>query len=278
MKTKIVLLAIFGFSLLSVSYGDIVLPNTHKVNYCPKIINLDKYPEISLIGYVIDGGGFNYSYLISDTICLEQGPNIMNRFILCAVSEIYMEYINNEIDKIDWTKNKNAYHTSVIQPFSKYYVNDTNPLISIDLYYKLMGFTDSSIIVYKCKEVFGFNNGAPDSVTYYNFDGDSTKLSQQVRSNIIMSDGKSFNYIDLGTTISPNPVNKNLEISLANRFTGYFDFCLFTTEGKLVYSRNLNKTAELLSLKIPVNNLTKGNYFLRITHGEIIESKKVIIN
>jgi hypothetical protein len=278
MKTKIVLLALLGVSLQFITYGDVIFPDTHSVNYCPKIINLDKYPEISLIGYVLDGGGFNYCYLISDTICLEKGPNQLSGFILCAVSEIYMEYINNDIDKIDWEHDKNAYRSSVIQPNPRYYVNNTNPLSSLDSYYKIMGFTDSSLIVYKCKDVFGFSNGTPDSVIYYEFNGDSTMLFHQLRSNIILSNEHWQNYMDFGTSIIPNPADKKLGIKMVNSYLGKFDFSLFSDEGKLIYSITLNKTADQLYFEIPPEKLLKGIFFLRTTFRDINESKKIIIN
>lgn len=262
----------------TVSFCDVIFPNTHKVNYCPKITNLGNYPEVSIIGYVIDGGGFNYCYLINDTICLDKGPNQMSGFFICAVSNYYMEFINNDIDKIDWKKDKNAYLSYSIQPDPRYYVNDTDPLVSLDSYYKIMGFNDSALVMYLWKNVYGFNNGSADSVILYPFQGDSTSLLQHVRNNIILPSGLSYNLNEIDIATYPNPSKGTINIKIKGSYSGLIKFEFFNSNGELVQTFSRNKTTYTLIFDTTVMNLGKGTYFIKASNLTVAETKKIIID
>ncbi|MEA3398976.1 MAG: hypothetical protein U9R00_00480, partial [Patescibacteria group bacterium] len=70
---KIIVLSLFSFFLLSgISFADVIPDNSHKVDKCVKITNLDQFIYNGLIGSVIFGDSVK-NYIIENNKCLTSG-------------------------------------------------------------------------------------------------------------------------------------------------------------------------------------------------------------
>jgi hypothetical protein len=269
MKTNKLILVILGLLIFRISNGDVIPPNAHYVVKCVKITNLNDYPEISLIGDVRDAGGFDFSYIISSTACLVKGYKF-NQFTVYAVSNNYLA--GKDIDDVDWTNDKNAFKSNIsIEPYAGYYAN-SNPTDSIDQFYKIMGFTVSSVILHKWKEITRFNNEKPDSVILYSYEGDPLSLSQQLTSYLKKQDLYS------SIRVYPNPAKDYLTIGPINKFNGELKIEMYNANGKAVKNYIYNNSDNVNTIRIPVNRLPKGMYFVKIYFDDIIEIRKVVFN
>jgi PKD repeat protein len=73
-------------------------------------------------------------------------------------------------------------------------------------------------------------------------------------------------------TVFPNPAKEFIEIH-ATKKNIEFDVTIISLDGKIIYTQILNE----LNSKIPIDKLSDGTYFLRITNKESVFYKKVII-
>lgn len=159
-----------------ISYCDVIPENSHRVEKCVKIINIADFPDISLLGYIMHpSGDHNGTYIIDPNTCLEKGYKFSTLYIL-AVKNSYLS--KKDLNSIDWLANKNALKSNI--PIECYggYVEDNNPISSIEEFYKIAGFTDTEVILYKCKELIKYNDGRPYSLKTYSYVDGREKLNE----------------------------------------------------------------------------------------------------
>jgi len=270
MKKLICLLVLIPFLLSKTCFGDVIVTDVHHVEKCVKITNIDDYPEISLVGAVIPPNDpFDTEfYILTSSECLPR--NFRNcDFNIYALSKDYLK--GKDLQKIDFPKDPNAIASNIkIEP-SGGYINDSIPISEIQQYYKIAGFTKTSLILYKWKEVNKFNNGKPDSTSTYTFDGDISKLYQNIQVGI------HLNQYQTSIELYPNPAQKNFHLKINNLYQGSVPVEMVTMDGKIVKSLTLSKNGSVLDYDIRVENLDKGAYFVRIIFGEKVEFKKIVI-
>ena len=157
------------------SFCDVILTPTHYVRNCIKIVNIDDYPDICFLACITsDWPVCDKVYEIKSNRCIKKCGYC--NFSVYAVRRNYIE--GKDIKKMNWSRNNNALKSNyVIEPFSSY-LEDTSPISSVTQYYKIAGFTNSSVEVYKWKEVFKFNTVREDSVANYSYSGDISILRQ----------------------------------------------------------------------------------------------------
>ncbi len=157
------------------SYGDIIPPNSHIVNKCVKITNVNDYPDISLLGVTTCMAFCPQVYVIEPATCLTKGYKL-NCLMIYGVRKSYLA--GKDITSIDWSKDAHTFKTNVeIDPAGDY-ADNANSIYSIDQYYKIVGFTDSSVELYKYREVDYYCNGSIAVISTGKYSGDSSKLSQ----------------------------------------------------------------------------------------------------
>jgi len=127
-------------------------------------------------------------------------------------------------------------------------------------------------VLYKWMEVNKFNNGKLDSIITYTYEGDSTLLSKKLILKVPSNQNNS------AIELYPNPVKKNFYVKLNNNYQGIVSVKMHSGDGKVVSILNTNKSEKLINYSIPVENLSKGIYFVTITMGEAIETKKIFID
>ncbi|MDP4240395.1 MAG: T9SS type A sorting domain-containing protein [Bacteroidota bacterium] len=271
MKTQRLLLIILLLISCKISYGDIIPDNSHYVNKCVKITNVENYPEILLIGYSI-GVSSSMSipaYSISSSDCLTKGYKY-NSLAIYAAQKSYLT--GKDITAIDWTKDGNAVKSNMDIECYGGFLDDSNPISAIDQFYRIVGFTDNSVVLYKWKEINKFNNGKPDSTKIYAFSGDSSKLSQRIMTKVTP--------IRYNSTIDlyPNPAHKNLHIKLNNSYQGDVSFVIRNVEGKEVKSTHVSKPVASADYSVNVDHLARGTYFVSIVMGKAVVCKIFNIN
>jgi len=156
---------------------DNIPPNSHFVNKCVVIANVNDYPDISLLGVITCVANCQAVYKIGPETCLEKGYKF-NCLLIYAVRNSYLE--GKDINAIDWTKDKHAYKTNIqIDPAGNY-ADNSNLIYAINQYYRIVGFTGNSVELYKYKEVDYYCNGSIAVSSSGKYNGDSTKLSQSL--------------------------------------------------------------------------------------------------
>jgi hypothetical protein len=155
---------------------DIIPPNSHFVNKCVVISNVTDYPDISLVG-VTTSEAQDEIYLIGPATCLWKW-NKVTCLAIFGVRNSYLE--GKDISQINWFKDRHAFRTNIIIEPRGEYADNSNLIYSIYQYYKIVGFTDSSVEIYKYREVDYFCNGRIAVSSSGKYAGDSTKLSQSL--------------------------------------------------------------------------------------------------
>jgi hypothetical protein len=270
MKTYSQLLMIIFLLIGRTASADIIPENSHYVTMCVKITNLEEYPEISLLGYVKSFGGSHFlTYEVLSSNCLSKGYKFYT-LELYAVPKTYL--IGKDTSELDLPNDKNAVITNIqINPYYGY-INNSNPLISVEQYYKIVGFTESSVIIYKWQEINKYNNGQKDQVKTFDYTGDISILSQKITT------GTSASKTNSGIELFPNPAQKNVHLKISNNYQGTVQIGVFTTDGKKVNSMYAAKESATLEYTIPISSLSKGTYLVYVGIGKKAEWKKLVVN
>jgi hypothetical protein len=155
------LIVLLFSSAMNISHADVMPDNSHVLDRCVKVVNLDDFPDIYLIAYVtgpmIDG---NESSIIQQDVCLTKGYKF-NTFQILSATKAYIDSIG--IDAVD-TNNKSIYNLNVdIEPYGGY-VDDSNPLIKEEIEYTLIQLSDTTFTLYKSKQTSTYNDGTPTQI------------------------------------------------------------------------------------------------------------------
>ena len=110
---------------------------------------------------------------------------------------------------------------------------------------------------------------------FYNSDHLPIKMELLYGGNL---DVNELNVSALSYDIFPNPASENINIRFYQNNLGQANILLFNTLGQIVYNNNVSVYDCLSEYVIPVENLPKGVYFLKITNVDgISETIKVIV-
>jgi len=260
-------LVIFLFLNRSV-FCDIIPENSHWVDKCVKITNIDDFGNVYFIGYNPDSAALPEDpYLIRSNECLTKGYKF-NYFEVWAIDK--GNFTEQEVLNFDYPNEYGAVKSNIqIDPYEGY-VHDSIPLDAIAEFYHILGFTWNSVVLYKWKDVYSFNNGNPDSVNYYEYDGDSAQLADHVL-NIENPVNSS------GIVLSPNPASNLLHLKIENYYTGSVNISIISVEGKLQNQFVFNKNSYEYFRDINLDNMPRDVYFVKFDFGDITEVKRIII-
>jgi len=268
MKSYKLLFLMFFLFIGRIVNADVIPLEHHWVNKCIKITNINDYADITLLGYIIRDYATNSTYVITSVDCLvkEYKYNGLNIY---AVNKSYLT--GKDLNSIDWTKDKHAVKTTIPIDCYEPPLPDSIPVTSIEEYYNIAGFKTDSVVVYKWKSVYKFSNGRADSINNYTYKGDATKLSPSILSNITNT------HYDASITLFPNPVQKSIHLKFEDYNYGIISIKLLTPDGKIVKSFVENKLITKTDFTIPIDNLPKGFYFIKINNGLAESTKRIII-
>lgn len=145
-------LSLFAVLSASTASADVIMPNTHAVNLCAKVVNLNDFPDIVLVKNITGPMAKNSTASsIENNICLTAG------------------YKFNSLDIYWTTKDKptiiNA--SNLLLKGAEWYggyVDDKNPLVKENIEYSIAKNSDGKLILYKSKQISDYNNGAAEKV------------------------------------------------------------------------------------------------------------------
>ena len=271
MKTLCYLFVVIILFIHRTAFCDIIPENSHWVYKCAKIINANDFNNIYFIGYVpflwLDPSESGEHYIINSSTCLSKG-NPFNPFEIWAIEK--GNFTEQEVLSFDYPNEYGAVKSNIQIYPNGGYIQDSIPIDSIAEFYRVMGFTWKNVIIYKWKEVFSFSNGQPDSVNYYEYDGDSTLLADHILGieNPVRSSG---------IVVSPNPVDNLLHVHFENYYAGSVTMSIVSIDGKLQDQFVFTKDSYEYVRNIDLMNMSKGIYFIKFDFGDITEVKRIII-
>lgn len=169
----------FVFLFLSAASADVIPPNSHPLGICVKIVNLDEFPEMYLIGYItgpmVKG---HEAYIVEKDKCLSMGYKF-NQIKVLAARKSYIDSVgvnNLQTQKVqipgecpggcysEELSDKNVFVSDEkIYPYGGY-IEQNNPLVKEEIDYSIAGFSGEKLILYKSKQISEYNNGAPKKV------------------------------------------------------------------------------------------------------------------
>jgi len=180
----------FGlFVLLGVLFSpllakaDVVMPNFHQVGGCAKIVNLDKFTDVVLIGYITGPMVSKYeAYQIKNNECLTRGYKFNSLSVYWTTKEkfkiIDLKNLNIKTEKVKsggHDQNGNIIYYNKLTPADlsflidkmetgENYVEDSNPLIRNTEEYNVIKSIDGKYSLNKSKVTSEYNNGTPNKI------------------------------------------------------------------------------------------------------------------
>ena len=153
---KLIICALFSLAFMflfsSAVSADVIPPNSHPLNRCVKVINLNEFPNTVLIGYYTGPMVDKYeSYQVKNNECLTKGYKFNSLSIYWSTK-----------DKPNSVEPNNLLLKNV-EPYGSY-VDQNNPLVKEDIEYSIAGFSSGKLVLYKSKQTSEYNNGTPKKV------------------------------------------------------------------------------------------------------------------
>ena len=173
MMKKLIIFSLFTLVLIflipSISSADVPPENSHPLDRCVKIVNLNEFPNIILIGYSTGPTIDTYeAYQIENNKCLDKGYKFNKFSIYWATKEKF-----NSIDLKNLTLNNAKTPTDITLLLENIetdggYVEKSNPLIKEDIEYSLAGNPNEKLTLNKSKQISEYNDGTPKKVEDFN--------------------------------------------------------------------------------------------------------------
>jgi len=147
----------FMFLFSSTVSADLIPDNSRPLSRCIKVVNLNEFPDLVLIGYHT-GPMINkfVSYQIKNNECLTKGYKFNSLSI----------YWNTK-DKPDSIEPSNLLLENVES--NGVYISNDSPLVKEEIEYSLARFSDRKFVLYKSKQTLEYNNGTPKKIETNNF-------------------------------------------------------------------------------------------------------------
>lgn len=248
------------------------LIQTTIIDYCAKIQNADSISNITFVYDINFGASLTHNWvIIKSSDCIDQGIYST----LATVYSINTDYLQQKgINNIDFEHDKNSLPLSVQVNDSKnitFPSNSINTIIkSINDFYRVIGFTDTSAIAYLCKRTISYSNGLADSVFIY-----TPKNSNNANNNLEVRQptGNKKKIV----LIYPNPAQSNLMIYIGDNAMGNVSIELFDMAGHKLNSVHFVKDQFGINETIDISTFPAGIYNVRFSLGNNIAQSRLIL-
>lgn len=160
--TNILIILLILSALTSNACADVLFPGTRGMERCVKIVNLDEFPEIVLVGH-ITGPVIQCEnpYVISSDECLTKFYKA-NDLTIYAIDKDYLEA--KGLENIDLETDPNLCYYEVELNPEWDVVNEDDPLIGEEIEYSIAGFLEDRLVIYTSRKVSKHNDGTPDLI------------------------------------------------------------------------------------------------------------------
>src|SRR6056297_1310811 len=130
--------------------ADVLFPGTRGMERCVKIVNLDEFPEIVLVGH-ITGPVIQCEnpYVISSDECLTKFYKA-NDLTIYAIDKDYLEA--KGLENIDLETDPNLCYYEVELNPEWDVVNEDDPLIGEEIEYSIAGFLEDRLVIYTSRK------------------------------------------------------------------------------------------------------------------------------
>ena len=261
--TSFFLVCLFNFI-----HADIIPIGQKTIGYCVKIQNADSFPDVSIILVVKPISNTNYEHKeIKSSDCLNMGYKFNNS----SIYSINKTYLNKKgIDAIDYFNDKNALLTNISVPALTFQiVQEDSPVKSISEFYRVLGFNDTSTIIYLCKRISLYNDDHRDSVLFSIPAGyDDLKNNIVISTTNVKAIEKSSKLL-----IYPSPSQEYLNLNMNDDNQGKVSVELSDIEGRKISIYNFIKNQVELKITMDIRSLRSGIYNLRYSVGNYIENR-----
>lgn len=162
----------------SISWCDIIPENSHPVSKKVRIVNTNDYPDICLLGCIYAPGTNDLVqiYEINSKTILHKGYKFAG-FKIMGVHKYRLPIPKTNKEK--WLEESKPLTSIIwIEPYGGY-LDNFDPVFFIDEEYKIAGITDSTLLIYRSKEVKNTINGTPVSQKLFHWNQGKTVVSQE---------------------------------------------------------------------------------------------------
>lgn len=155
-------------------YGDIIILDPLETKVCIKIGNLHDYPDLVLVAVCNWESQRPRIHLIHPDWCIKTRSGCA--FTVFAMKKSYYEKKN--LNKTDWANDKNVIKSNIVLS-TKDFSDGIAGVETFEVHYNIAGFDKDSMILYKAKEIFIFEDDKPNSVQDFEYEGDASKLKKK---------------------------------------------------------------------------------------------------
>jgi hypothetical protein len=263
------LLFLFSGIFMAIAANADVIPIGEKyLTHCVKIINADSFPDVSLVLRTIGPGmmGGN-AVLINDTSCLYLGYKF-NSSKVYAVNKNY--FTQKGLANIDYENDKNLLISNIPVNIQYILVPDSSSKKEVDEFYRVLGFTDTSAIIYLSKLTEKFSNGSADSVYTY-----KPPVVNNIKNFVPVSVKPANSY--KSALIFPNPSQNELNICITDGRSGIVEFELFDMAGHKLKTAQFTKNQDYYRKTIEISDLPAGVYNVKYSLGNYFTENRLIL-
>jgi hypothetical protein len=245
--------------LSGVVSADVIIPNTHSVTLCNKIVNTGEFPDVAVIQYLKPVlGGAGYRYFVNQDSCLKPGNKYLSNWLLWTTKH-YADSVGLDSLPISQFISGLAKKTSgnavkalsglhlLSNTISTAYLSvpDSSTLISEEQFFKLYaGSTD--IYVYLWKNISHFSDSTSKTDTFAQPSG-----------------VRPFQVRDVPKYSVENILLKNGIFTFTTTFNGTLEMTLIDCRGRVAgrYSRSCASGCTYVS---DFARIKSGLYWLRL--------------
>jgi hypothetical protein len=268
MKNNRVFAAMGICTILSIVVSaDVIVPNYHMAWICDKVINVNDFPDIDVIGYIgPPTASANTRYVVNQDSCLQRGYRFSSYYFFWAAKH-YVDSVGLDslpISAVISASRTSAPATSDLHLLSNsintfgILVPDSIKLTSEELFYKLFA-GNSNLYVYLWKTISHFSDSTVKTDTFAQPSG--------VRQPPIMAAHRN---------VMENIFLKNGIFTFKAGFNGALEMLIMDCRGRTVgrYSKSCASGNTYVS---DLGRLTSGLYWLRLKSPNVDVTRRLTI-
>lgn len=101
-----------------------------------------------------------------------------------------------------------------------------------------------------------------------------------VTATVYLKDGVGINYqqADYNLTLSPNPANNILNLSIKSENIHDYEVMIANIQGQVVHSGSINEGSNNVYQTIDIGNLANGIYIMKISNGNSYVTERFVVN
>ena len=254
------------FVMNPLSSADVIVPNTHPVQCCSKIVNTGDFPDIIVIGYISAITGGSDRYVVNQDSCLTKGYKF-NGFYLLWTPKSYFDSVglaNLPIDdfikglgkKTSGAADSRLHLFTNSLTIGSYIVPDSNKLVSVEWVYKLY-VSGSNIFLYLSEQTSHFSDNTQTIETFLQPTGVKPSQGKVVRNGAI-----------------ENIFIRNGIFTFKTEFTGKLEMLICDCKGRTM-GKYLKSCIPGCTYVTQFTGLKSGVYWLRLKSPNVVTTKQL---